>query len=413
VKGWRKRLCLKKSNESSSRYTKPYSVPRGNNWTAASSSVHALVTKHQPQKQSVNYKSKCRYCSESHYSDQCPSFKYISERKGKLKNSCYRCLKEGHTSTECKSTKTCVYCGERNSHHRSLCPKKFQLKSTFTQLVSENDDVQTTNPQCDESQSLLSTNEIVLMQTAFSIVENPDTSACSNVRLLLDSGSQRTYITENLCKKLDLKTQGEDVLNLVTFGSTKPQHVKTKRTKIKLKLKDGSCVEITANVVPVISGELNRKPVSSLQKASVAQILQSVDLADSFPTKEEKSSIELLIGNYFYLDLVLGNRIELQPGLYLLSSKLGWILTGRTCDDDVSDSSVSMFVMIHGSLALTSSVSQSVDPEIKCKPDLEYFWKVESIGITDSDVKGDDVIAYESFKSTLKFENGRYWVQWP
>jgi len=56
-----------------------------------------------------------------------------------------------------------------------------------------------------------------------------------------------------------------------------------------------------------------------------------------------------------------------------------------------------MFVMIHGSLALTSSVSQSVDPEIKCKPDLEDFWKVESIGFTDSDVKDDDVIAYESF----------------
>jgi len=66
------------------------------------------------------------------------------------------------------------------------------------------------------------------------------------------------------------------VLNLVTFGSTKPQHVKTKRTKIKLKLKDGSCVEITANVVHVISGELNRKPVISLQKAGVAQILQRV-----------------------------------------------------------------------------------------------------------------------------------------
>jgi len=46
--------------------------------------------------------------------------------------------------------------------------------------------------------------------------------------------------------------------------------------------------------VPVIKGELNQKPVSSLQKAGVAHILQSVDLAYSFPTKEDKSSIELL-----------------------------------------------------------------------------------------------------------------------
>jgi len=57
------------------------------------------------------------------------------------------------------------------------------------------------------------------------------------------------------------------------------------------------CVEITEKAVPVIKRELNQKPVSSLQKAGVAQILQSVDLAYSFPMKEETSSIELLIGN--------------------------------------------------------------------------------------------------------------------
>jgi len=98
-----------------------------------------------------------------------------------------------------------------------------------------------------------------------------------------------------------------------------------------------------------------------------------------------------------YLDVVHRNIIKLQPGLYLLSSKIGWILTERMCDDDVNDCSVSMFVMIHGSLALTSSVRQAVDPEMKCKSDLKDFWKVESIGITDIEVKGDCLWKFQKY----------------
>jgi len=69
--------------------------------------------------------------------------------------------------------------------------------------------------------------------------------------------------------------------------------------------------------------------------------------------------------------------------------------------------------MTPGSVALTSKCTQQCDPEIKCKPNIDDFWNVEALGITDDNVNTDDIIANENFNKTLMFENGRYSVKWP
>ena len=53
-------------------------------------------------------------------------------------------------------------------------------------------------------------------------------------------------------------------------------------------------------------------------------------MTDTFVHDREITFVKLLIGNDVYLDLILLHRVDLQPGLYLLDSKLGWMLTGRT-----------------------------------------------------------------------------------
>ena len=369
----------------------------------------ALVVEPYSRKQVIHkpesYRNKCRYCAKAHWSDQCPSFRSVNERKAKLQNSCFRCLKEGHRSDECKLTKKCFYCGEQNSHHRSLCPQKFKPKSTMAHAVNENVHTQESEIQSSQQNesALLSANEVVLMQTALTTVTNLQASKSTETRLFLDSGSQRTYITERLCTELGLTVSDSDTLNVVTFGSAKPQSIKTKSTKLNIKLKNGDMLKITANVVPLISSDIHRQPVKSLQKKEMLQLLQSVVLADTLPSKGENSSIEFLIGNDFYLDLILGQKVELQPGLYLLSSKLGWILSGRSNEYQQCDNDVNMFVMTPGSVALTSNCTQQCDPEIKCKPNIDDFWNVEALGITDDDVNTDDVIANENFNKTLMF----------
>ena len=80
---------------------------------------------------------------------------------------------------------------------------------------------------------------------------------------------------------------------------------------------------------------------------SLAWNSQNLELADNLPTETETGGIELLIGNDYYLDIVQVYRIDVQKGLYFLSFKLGWILTGRMCEEDNGLNDISMLVMTH------------------------------------------------------------------
>lgn len=77
-------------------------------------------------------------------------------------------------------------------------------------------------------------------------------------------------------------------------------------------------------------------------------------LADTLPFERESSSIELLIGSDFYLDLILPQRVEIKPGLYMLATKLGWVLSGRVsggANNDQSEKALepNMLVITYGS----------------------------------------------------------------
>lgn len=117
--------------------------------------------------------------------------------------------------SECKSSKTCVHCNEYNSHHRSLCPKKFKVNHVSNvHLSGEAYSVFDVNSQSTGDNSskvegisenvLISSGELVLMQTAKAQVCNSDHGTGIETRILFDSGSQRTYISENLDDKLKL-----------------------------------------------------------------------------------------------------------------------------------------------------------------------------------------------------------------
>ncbi|XP_060552386.1 uncharacterized protein LOC132713726 [Ruditapes philippinarum] len=363
----------------------------------------------------------CRYCSKNHWSDECNRYKTIEERKSKLKGCCFRCLREGHTSSDCRSSRICVYCDKSNVHHRSLCPKKFKgAVRRETAIVSKEtiqDNIETNIPKPDyitEENAMISSGEMVLMQTARTEILNSHNNKRAEVRILLDCGSQRTYITEKLAEKLKLKKEKMEEIKLVTFGSKDVKTVHTHSTTLQLKLKNGEHMSISANIVPVISGTIQRKQINVLGKDGIKDIIHSVDLADNIPKENEFSSVELLIGNDFYLDIVLPQRIEIQSGLYLLASKLGWLLTGRTDENsDETGSETNLLILTYGDCQTASKIFQSTDSSLPLKPELVDLWNTEAIGVVEKKETSEDKEVMEGFKETLKFENGRYYVTWP
>jgi len=69
--------------------------------------------------------------------------------------------------------------------------------------------------------ALLSSNEIVTMQTAITKIKNTVEKIQTNVRVLLGSGSQITYISKKLAQKLKVIKEFDQEIHLVTFGYKK------------------------------------------------------------------------------------------------------------------------------------------------------------------------------------------------
>ena len=143
---------------------------------------------------------RCIFCEGRYWSDECRRYPNIASRKEKIKVRCYTCLRKNHRAKECKlPERFYVHCGDKGKHHRSLCPTKFGESN------KENEDIrkhQTEN-------NLIALGENVVMQTALVTVENSDNNALKmETRVLLETGSQRTYKTKDLADELKLKTEG-------------------------------------------------------------------------------------------------------------------------------------------------------------------------------------------------------------
>ena len=183
-----------------------------------------------------------------------PIIFYIGSKKAKGQRSLPNMPKSEPKTNECTLTRTCYYCGKTNIHHRSLCPTKFE---SVQQVPAHLADELLEQAVEDATENvLMSSEEMVLMQTAKGNVFNKVNGKQENIRMLFDSGSQRTYVTEDLAKKLSLKLGEKSKIFLVTFGSKEPQPLETPSTVLNIELKDGSSLQITANVIPKLTGEM-------------------------------------------------------------------------------------------------------------------------------------------------------------
>ena len=72
----------------------------------------------------------------------------------------------------------------------------------------------------------------------------------------------------------------------------------------------GSEKTIRANVVPQIVESIQRRPVNLKSLDSWDCLWNEFSLADDIPTEREISSVELLIGNDYYFDIILPQMVE-------------------------------------------------------------------------------------------------------
>ena len=172
----------------------------------------------------------------------------------------------------------------------------------------------------------VNSNRTVLLQTAQALAFNPDAPQLSRqVRIVLDTGSQRSYVTERVTKELSLTAKGEQPMTIMTFGSTEERPQTCQFVTVGLALNGGRTKHLTLVTVPLICEPLNCQPVSFSQENF--EHLAGLNLADSSDGRS-RLEIDILIGSDRYWELITGEIRQWSSGPVAIHTELGWVLSG-------------------------------------------------------------------------------------
>ena len=354
----------------------------------------------------------CCYCQQPHSSTDCMSVPSVSARKQILKTSgrCFNCLRKGHLSRNCRSPRKCLKCNGR--HHSSICEGRSleQTRLSVDQLsLAQPTNVSTTplNPEAPPFAATPTTSNLctdgkkaVLLQTARASIYNPAQPQHSiEVWVLLDSGSQKSYITEQEKGRLALQPSGEQHLCIATFGSIREEPKVCQIVKIGMAGKGYPPMQLSLYVVPMICEPLVSQPIAACAKEN--QHLASLDLAD-FSESDQGLEVDILIGSDYYWDLVTGGVCRGSNGPTAIHTKLGWVLSGPTRSREVDHCSMNLVTTHVLRVDTQPNDSKSLDNRLRS------FWDLESLGICEL-----EKTMYDEFANTINFQDGRYQVSLP
>ena len=363
----------------------------------------------------------CCYCQQAHSSSSCGVVTSIDSRKQILKRSgrCFSCLRRGHISRECRSVNKCPKCGGR--HHASICSKnstrnpvqqaaKPANNAPLSQQPTDSTSSPTHCPGLNPNATTFATpstttlcvdpNKAVLLQTALADIYNPlnPHNSCK-ARMILDSGSQRSYITARAKGTLSLKSVSEQCLSIAAFGSRGEDPKMCEIVRVGVRSKFGPDKELTLFVVPHICDALTAQPISVC--AETYSHLAQLDLADA-SDGHSQMEVDILVGCDYYWDFITGQTIRGEGGPVAIQTRLGWVLSGPVNPVKHLVSTVNL-VTTH-----VLRINSQPHGTKELDDTLQSFWRLESLGICTPERS-----VYDDFASSIQFKQGRYEVALP
>ena len=371
----------------------------------------------------------CCFCQQPHPPAKCATVTQIEARKQILKRSgrCFRCLRKGHIGRECRSSIKCSHCNGR--HHASVCPRE-PLQQSSSNGSSQGNSIPTAttaalnvgqsnntvtsqtnktslNPNATTFTNLTPTtavlhvgvSKLVFLQTAQTEVSNPmNPQLVAKVRVILDNGSQRSYITYRVKEMIDLMPENTQCLSIATFGVDKTENRICEAVTLVMKMKHGLDQKIVAFVVPHICEPIAPQPLNVCIKD--CEHLSQLEFADSYDDSPLK--IDILIGSDYYWDLMMGEIQRGNTGPVAINTRLGWVLSGPG-SPPLADLSTTSLITVH---TLTVGTESFNDHNLTNQ--LRSFWELESLGIGKVEKS-----THDKFKEDICFKEGRYEVSLP
>ena len=204
----------------------------------------------------------CVYCRQPHASNQC-SVVSVQKRKEILRSCgrCYICIRRNYISRNCKSKSRCTKC--QGKHHVSICEsgetKECRDDPVPAAQSGHRSNTEETKNTADEKVAgtssfvCVGTKAAILLQTARVTLYRPDRPHRRiSVRVILDGGSQGSYVTERLKNDLNLQSSHTKSLTINGCGSSIGTDEQCEVVNICIVSSDKD-VQVFAISVPLIS----------------------------------------------------------------------------------------------------------------------------------------------------------------
>ncbi|XP_058449304.1 uncharacterized protein LOC131429270 [Malaya genurostris] len=364
---------------------------------------------HAAAANSTTFETICDFCGESHRNFQCSIFLNLSttQKREKVRSAglCYNCLRKGHITRTCSSPKSCRKCEAR--HHTLLhedvavvSEREFQPESSVITNASmlqpvPSDETKIPDPVNNQvftscSSYFTSNTRTVLLLTA--VVEAFDTTGqLHSCRVLLDSGSQVNFITEQMTNRLGLKKHRVNIP--ITGINELRSHARDKvLVKFRSRVSKFSC-SLECLVTPKVTGKIPNTKIN----VSDWCIPDGVVLAD--PAFHTPDKMDMLIGGELFFDIMKAKSMALADNLpQLRKTYLGWIVAG-------------VFKEPHAT-HIQPQYSNVVSIE-EVETMMQQFWKIEELPYIPK-LSVDEIACKSHFLSTYKRNTiGRFVVQQP
>ncbi|KAJ8914063.1 hypothetical protein NQ315_017584 [Exocentrus adspersus] len=329
--------------------------------------------------------AKCVFCGGSHDNESCFKARTMNlEQKRELLTkgkACFRCIKTGHSSWKCRSRVKCVVCGK--SHVTLMCcelpvnggkkPQEEQAKVSVEQVLASQ------------------TNAQVFLQTLR--VNIAGRLGTKQVRALLDTGSQRSYILQSTARKLGLQAVKEERIVHALFGGRNTAEQRHNCYRLEVSGGGYNC-SVEALDQPLICSPIPQITDGPWLKELEAMNIQLTDVVDSGP-------IEILFGADVIGELYTGRKHALNCGIFAIETLFGWTLMGR-------------IPLEHPRCSTAMTVLSLFVKEAK----VTDLWELDVLGIADPVEKKSKLEkareAKEFFDRTTQMDvDGRYVVKLP
>ena len=360
------------------------------------STAAALFTSQKPSSTST----KCTYCKQGHTSAHCSVVTDRGARKNILRQQgrCYVCLRKDHMARTCPSKGKCFNCAER--HHVSICENRNETTPTVSNEGKPCGVPETNN-------LYVSARDNILLQTAQAYVSGSNHRV--RVRVIFDSGSQRSFICDDIKDQLDLPVIGKESLRINVFGNDNQSRDIESKELVEFTI--GSVAnsfqtKLQAFTIPKICQPITRQNIQSATENF--EYLKDLQLADH-NDGESDCQISVLIGCDNIAKFFTGKmkRGEHDDSLLAQETGLGWVLSGRVpCGGQRDLESCTNFVSTHV-LRVGTEVLPVVDDADSANSLVKKLWDLESIGIREKDT------VQEAFVKNITTEDGKYCVKLP